>query len=484
MRLTITGLDVNMQTDASMCSERFAKGVRWLENQLRFDESRTRSELENCAAELLVHEKPGSRADRFVLESKIERLNMNLQLRYGGFNPEAMYVLKKVNSSAVNEFMLAAKNETFWEDAKEYFVDDAHKLWFLKELGFGDDPHFQGVLENLIKDQSVDGLIPNGDDTHSGPLRVLVAVMPESKALSNAIDYWLRKWRDLSYFSAKVAIGILALTELDWEKYSGAVKEGALHLQSTQGADGSWGGVSKISDTSYAIWALSRVNGISDPSAKKGLQWLVRQQQEDGSWQNWPTDTAEALLGLLAMDEGPKISVEFMDYELAKLNQSSRRQKTVFVCTSPPYKNLPHAEDIHNKIRDMLSRARTEIRITSTFIDMLYAEIIDLKRQNPNLVVKIITRPKREAKGERTKVARKVIDSLNAATKGNVVELDLIHSRMVIIDDEEVLVSSADLTRDQLVDEFNAGIWTSDEEAIRKAIMFFDSLFCSEKRKP
>ena len=41
-------------------------------------------------------------------------------------------------------------------------------------------------------------------------------------------------------------------------------------------------------------------------------------------------------------------------------------------------------------------------------------------------------------------------------TKGNVVQTDLIHSRIMIIDDSEALISSADLTREQLVDEFNA----------------------------
>ena len=66
---------------------------------------------------------------------------------------------------------------------------------------------------------------------------------------------------------------------------------------------------------------------------------------------------------------------------------------------------------------------------------------------------------------------------LNIATRGNVVQSELIHSRMVIIDEEELLVSSADLTRDQLYDEFNAGIWTSDKETVKKAIEFFDNVF-------
>lgn len=47
---------------------------------------------------------------------------------------------------------------------------------------------------------------------------------------------------------------------------------------------------------------------------------------------------------------------------------------------------------------------------------------------------------------------------------------------MVIIDEKEVLVSSADLSQDQLVDSFNSGIWTDDKSAVKEAIRFFDNM--------
>lgn len=77
----------------------------------------------------------------------------------------------------------------------------------------------------------------------------------------------------------------------------------------------------------------------------------------------------------------------------------------------------------------------------------------------------------------RERIAKNVVDLLNIAVKGNVVQSNVIHSRIVIIDDAEVLVSSADLTRDQLFDEFNAGVWTADKETVKKAIEFFENLF-------
>jgi hypothetical protein len=46
----------------------------------------------------------------------------------------------------------------------------------------------------------------------------------------------------------------------------------------------------------------------------------------------------------------------------------------------------------------------------------------------------------------------------NIATKRNAIQTGLIQSRIIIIDTDEVLVSSTDFTRNQLFDEFNAGI--------------------------
>jgi hypothetical protein len=125
----------------------------------------------------------------------------------------------------------------------------------------------------------------------------------------------------------------------------------------------------------------------------------------------------------------------------------------------------------------MIQKAKNELRISSPFIDMYYEDIINKIQENPNLMVRLITRPKGEIKGLREKIANNVIDMLNTVTRGNVIQSRTVHSRMVIVDDNELLVSSADLTRDQLFDEFNAGIWTTDKEAIKRAVDFFDNIF-------
>jgi len=43
--------------------------------------------------------------------------------------------------------------------------------------------------------------------------------------------------------------------------------------------------------------------------------------------------------------------------------------------------------------------------------------------------------------------------------------------------DNEVLISSADITSEQLEKEFNAGIWTRDKETVKEAIKFFENIW-------
>ena len=173
--------------DSSVVSKRFLKGVRWLENELNFEK--------------------GGLSD--------DQLRM---LKFRCYNVEAAYVLKKVSSTVVDQFM-SIPEEVFWEEATDWIQEDYHLLWFLKKIGLGDNQYFFQELENLIKDQTIEGFIHSNEWTHSGPLRVLVATKQESKALSNAVRYWLKNWKEISD-PGGIAVGILALIELDYEEYS------------------------------------------------------------------------------------------------------------------------------------------------------------------------------------------------------------------------------------------------------------------------
>lgn len=175
--------------------------------------------------------------------------------------------------------------------------------------------------------------------------------------------------------------------------------------------------------------------------------------------------------------EDPKVSVERHEDSVKKLQQRIRMQTPQFLHTSPLFRNSVHVKEIHDRVRKMLQSAQSEIKIASPYVDMLYEDIINIKKENPGLVINVITRPKRDVSGLRERIAKNVIDLLNTATGGCVFQTELVHARLVIIDKNQALISSADLTREQLYDEFNAGLWTSDKVVVEKATEFFDNIY-------
>jgi phosphatidylserine/phosphatidylglycerophosphate/cardiolipin synthase-like enzyme len=317
--------------------------------------------------------------------------------------------------------------------------------------------------------------------------------MPNSKPAISALNYWIENWEEYSERAGSLAVGVLALTEFDYEYFSKYIKEMTVGLEQLQEEEGSWKkyGFSTAGDieiTSLAIAAISRTNGTTDSKCQKALEWIKRQKMElderqktDDDWifqtYTYPIDAAWILLALSTMGQGLMVSKDLVEYQIMQMNQTHLKAKPIFVQTSPIYHSSLHVKEINDKIVNMIQKAKNELRISSPFIDMYYEDIINKIQENPNPMVRLITRPKGEIKGLREKIANNVIDMLNTVTRGNVIQSRTVHSRMVIVDDNELLVSSADLTRDQLFDEFNAGIWTTDKEAIKRAVDFFDNIF-------
>jgi hypothetical protein len=290
----------------------------------------------------------------------------------------------------------------------------------------------------------------------------------------------------------EASIGVLALSELDVNGYEKEINDLINLIKNFQNENGSFKSRLEFRDTSYAIQAISKIMGKSDDSVKKAVKWIKDQQNNDGSWGYKTFNdkneeifvpnldlTAYALLGLISVGEGIKISAYLIETELDNLIFNYEKTRPKFIHTSPIYKgkgNLP-IKDIRNKIHEMLHSAEKEIRICSLYIDMLYEELIGIKTEKENIDIKIVTRPAKDIEGMRKRIAQNVLDILDIYTKGNLRKVDLIHSRMIIIDDKELLVSSADMTYVGLIDEFNAGIWTKDHDAIIKAIEFFDNIW-------
>jgi hypothetical protein len=73
------------------------------------------------------------------------------------------------------------------------------------------------------------------------------------------------------------------------------------------------------------------------------------------------------------------------------------------------------------------------------------------------------------------------MDELAKRTGTGVRQNELLHARMVVSDEQRLLVSNADLTRDQLHDSFNAGIYTEHPKTVNSATEMFTSMWESSK---
>lgn len=173
--------------------------------------------------------------------------------------------------------------------------------------------------------------------------------------------------------------------------------------------------------------------------------------------------------------------------ELAVLQAQERKsadKELMFVHTSPDFHHSVYGRkvtSIKDTIEAMLQSAQHSIRISTLQIDIFADDLIALKRRNPKLEITVLTRAK--AQGDRKGIATRAIPRMKNASIRVHTDQELLHSRMAVVDDREVLVSSADLDVTQMELEFNAGIWTNSSEVVREAISYFDNIL-SARRQP
>ena len=395
---------------------------------------------------------------------------------------EIFYMLMKVDSPLLKDFLSAAENDTFWDF--DYLFDDPYILWYLAKMGLNSNKDFVESLDYHIKDkQTIKGHIFSNQYNHVGPLRVLIYLEPNSECSRMAIKYFLDNLQNYtdcnySYQYRNLALGILVLSELDFYKYKNLLETLCIDLIKLQNEDGSWGDLSestnihKIITTSSILPAISKVCK-GDSSVKKCIDWLKTIQEANGSWENRLDITACAILTLICAGEGPKISLEEYENEVMLNQQIAHRAQSHFISTLPP------ETQIKDKLKEMLNKASSCVLICSRFITEFWADIIKLKNDKPAIDIRIITVPKSEGKqykGDGKKFIEPAFDGLQRTLEGNFRTNALLHSRLYIIDDE-VLVSSADITPEQLEKEYNAGVWTKDENTLKTAIEFFERIW-------
>lgn len=387
------------------------------------------------------------------------------------------YLLDKVQSEAVGPYLEKYDSDPFWQ--WDEITDDPYRAWYVFRLlnrhnieNWQQSDWVNEIIQWFRDQQTIRGEINwvDGED-HTTPLSLFVEARPNSSMTRKAIEYFLQNPPDL-YPAFNLPVGISAVCNYDYYRYEERIKELADELVNHQEEEGYFSNRGSLSVnrsyntkiTSLSIQALSKLPGYEE-NIRKAADWLRSF--------TYPT----AILGRMLSTEGPKIPQQQYEW---KRNLAKQRLDTVssnFVETSPPLEFGRHTTTIRTEIEQMIQDTEQELRICSPYVDMLHEDILDLSEGNELVNIKILTKPKGDISGNRARLAKSAIEQLNRASNREVRTNYLIHSRLVITDNNSLLVSSADLTRDQLVDEFNAGLQTGDEDAIGAATNYFDDLW-------
>lgn len=136
----------------------------------------------------------------------------------------------------------------------------------------------------------------------------------------------------------------------------------------------------------------------------------------------------------------------------------------------------PQDESLKNQIEKMSSESKESLKIISPYADLSLVNKL-IEKQNQGINIQIILRKDNEVKG----LAK---DGLNQIRKNFPQKYRLhedIHSRLIIRDDNEVLISSADLTQKSLQGQLNLGIVISDQGIVVKALDFFNKVWQESK---
>ena len=342
-----------------------------------------------------------------------------------------------------------------------------------------DDLHdsIERMASILKSEQSVNGDFALSYGSAGLPLWLLANADPECQAVQRTIEYIKNNpYNGLEYSLPRsdAAAAILGLSELGHHEYRQTIERIGNTLSSS--IENNWDKITPLPE--FNTWtqamALNRVD--DQPDIKKIENNLFENQEKDGSWDQSIRKTSDAILSLIPFGYGPKIPKYEAKLKIEQEKQKRQREIPKLVRTVPIDPTASYHAEIQKQAEELIKSASDQLRINSLYIDMLYEAIIDKKVANPDLDIRIITRG-RDLSGNRKRIKKDVLNDLIEATEGSVKSNTRVHSRMIISDQDTVLVSSADLTRDQLRDEFNAGILTHEKTTIDKSIEYFDNIW-------
>lgn len=432
--------NIKKNTDLKTCSPSIRKGIEWLENELKYDDEKIQIEIEN--AKQIENEENRKR--------RIEALEWRFKQKFSPYDAQEFYILDRANRPLVNEYLNCANTKDFWD---EEFYEIAHEpltLYYLSKLGLKNNKFFKKCYNELVDDQRHTGRF-GIDQAHY--LRTLIEIDKNSYHTLLAEEYYLKEDYSTDSFFAGVNFfdAILGLIEYDFyntikkcENDINNAIEFRIHLAKETYNDV---GFTDMRLISYILQILTKLSGVYDKRVIEIIKMVKKQQNKDGSWGPFPeakhTTTSDALLGLIETGEGPKIPLQSFEFELNNLIREYEFLKPKFIHTSPSFKEEIYVKQIQPTILKLILNTDSIIRISAPYIE-LFNDVLINKYKSDNIELRILTR---QPDSNRIK---KIVNDLNKITKGMVKFEPKLHSRIIIRDDIEMLVSSADLNSDSL----------------------------------
>ena len=413
--------------------------------------------------------------------------------RMNRLNAMIFYVLDQVKSNRVPEFI------EYWHE-RDYdpglmVFEEIDNLVYLLKLEKKYNPksweqheglrQFAAILKS---EQTVDGAFKISDFDNVGGLWFMTHYAPDAEVTKNAVDYFISNFDQNSPQSRAywqdISLGSIALSELDFHYYNDVLREYGEEIKQNlpkrleeyrkNRTDGDESPTFK-NQLHYILIALNRIPN-NYPDICESIAQILRNRLSRQSLDKISNrKIARIAVGLIANGEGSKIAASTADWEKEREIQRFRKSRPQFVSTLPTTQLETRRREIYNRSKNIIDKVDKELRISTLRIDLLYDEIIELVHET-DVDVKILSRPESPS-DDRKRIKKAVINELVKETTDEVRGDNLIHARMIIGDKDEMLVSSADLTRDQLYDQFNAGIYTRDNQSISEAIEVFDKIW-------
>jgi hypothetical protein len=352
------------------------------------------------------------------LKSRIENFD-RVQIEHVKY----FYAASLIEPDYAEKFRQLSASEEFWENGFPDSIDSADEIYYITKLDLPNKDGIDQIISDCILDsQNRHGYIMND---HAEALRILINTNRYSNHTDLALKYFLQFIQNLSALSnydlVQIPAGMLALMELDFDKYKYTLSELAEFLISKQLKNGSFD-YSDNSDqdddipihtTCISIVALSRFLGPDNPYVVSAVNCILTNRPPDG----WRYHAPDVCIALVEAGLGQKISKAVSDWNTELLHQRNSKGLPYFIHTSPIFGGKIHIKQIHDRILEMLRRAEKEVLISSLYVDMMYEELINMA--NRGLSIRIIMRPGKDAKGLRERINKNVVELLKIATRGN-----------------------------------------------------------------